>query len=156
MTKKDELIEELEEMTEKMKPIFEKAKEAHEKMMGKDIMKMSKKELIEIENFKPDGVFDSVVIVPVKENHDSGFSCMKFVLLKKFEIVGAVSGWSDVIDLNGIGGYGRNLSDYPNKYKHIGWNIDCLPKSKCIRFFCNKPMEIDDFIGSDFIVYVEE
>ena len=150
-----ELLKELKEMAKKLEPITEKAKKNHDEMMKKDIMKMTKKELIEIENFKPEGEFDSVVIVPIKENHDSGFSCMKFILLRDMEIIGAVSGWSDVIHLNGIGGYGKNLENIDDP-KNYSWSIDCLPKSKCVRFFCNKYMETDKFIGSDFIVYTKE
>ena len=148
--------------TSELDGILKKAKKAHEEMMKKDIMKMTKSELVEMELFEPEGTFDSVVIVPMKENHDSDFSCMKFILLKQFEIVGAVSGHSDVVHLNGIGGYGnwhKKVPDYSKPPKGYAWSIDCLPKSKCVRFFVagpNMELELDDFIGSDFSVFVKE
>ena len=82
--KEKELLKELKEMAEKMQPLVEKAQKNHDETLKKDIMKMSKAELVEMENFSPTDTFDSVVIVPMKENHDSDFSCMKFILLKQF------------------------------------------------------------------------
>lgn len=156
-----ELLKELKEMAEKMQPLVEKAKKNHDKTFKKDIMKMSKSELVEMEYFEPTETFDSVVIVPMTENHDSDFSCMKFVLLKRFEIVGVVGGGSDVIHINGIGGYGDlhkkeiNFSKPPKGYD---WSIDCLPKSKCVRLFIlgQKELYTDDLICSDFNIYVKE
>lgn len=156
-----ELLKELKEMTEKMQPLVEKAKKNHDKTFKKDIMKMSKAELIEMECFEPTETFDSVVIVPMKENHDSDFSCMKFILLKQFEIVGVVGGGSDVIHINGISGYGdwhKRELDFSSSPKGYSWSIDCLPKSKCVRLFITggKELETDNMVLSDFNVYVKE
>lgn len=99
--------------------------------------------------------FNGFVIVPTGELHDSGFGCMKFVLTLHVDIVGAVGGWSDIVHLNGIGGYGRGLqkSLMDRKVPVIDWSIDLLPKSGCLRAFSSHKLVLDDFIGSDFSVY---
>lgn len=154
---KEEIMKELEKGLEKMEPMMERLKKQHEEMLKKDIMVMTKEQLQELENFKPKENFNAIVIVPMEENHDSDFSCMKFILLKGYEIVGVVSGWSDVININGIGGYGEHL-DLNKSRKGYSWNIDCLPISKCVRLFINDKKELytDSFIGSNFIFYVKE
>lgn len=107
------------------------------------------KRLDEIDTFK------GFVIVPTGELHDSGFGCMKFVLTLHDEIIGAVGGWCDVVNLNGIGGYGLNWqkSITDRKVPVIDWSIDLLPKSGCLRVFSSHRLALDDFIGSSFIVY---
>lgn len=124
--------------------------------MSKDLNKMTLTELRNIENFMPTKSFKDIILVPMPEVHESGFRCMKFILVNKDEIVGAVSGWSDVIHLNGIGGYGRSIKEVSKsgKVDRIGWCIDCLAESRCMRLFTSVELELDDgFIGSDFIVY---
>lgn len=154
---KEELKKELEKSLEEMEPMMERLKKQHEEMLKKDIMVMTKEQLQELENFKPEGTFNAVVIVPMEKNHDSDFSCMKFILLKGYEIVGVVSGWSDVVNINGIGGYGEHLN-LNKQRKGYDWCIDCLPVSKCVRLFIDESKElyIDNFIGSNFIFYVKE
>jgi hypothetical protein len=99
--------------------------------------------------------FTGFVIVPTGELHDSGFGCMKFVLTRHSEIVGAVGGGCDVVHLNGIGGYGldwqKSLED--GMVPKIDWSIDLLPKSGCLRVFSSHKLKLGDFIGSDFEVY---
>lgn len=124
--------------------------------MSKDFTKMTLTELRNIENFMPTKPFKDIILVPMPEVHESGFRCMKFILVNKGEIIGAVSGWSDVIHLNGIGGYGKSIKEVvkSGKVDRIGWRIDCLTKSKCMRLFTDVELELDDgFVGSDFIVY---
>lgn len=106
-----------------------------------------------LENFKPEEPFTSVVLVPMDYEHDSGYLCMKFVLLNEEQkIVGVVGGGSDVVNLNGIGGYGWHMQYFDNP-RCFGWSIDCLPKSQCMRLFCGRPLHLDDWIGSDFGIY---
>lgn len=95
--------------------------------MDTNVNHYTKKELAAIENFMPQEIFDAVVIVPTGKNHDSGFGAMKFILCRNFKIVGCVSGWSDVLHINGIGGYGK---EDLNMQKRVAWCVDCLPKSK--------------------------
>ena len=89
-------------------------------------------------NFECDGV----VILPgrSRDKHDSGYRCMDFVAIRNNYPVCRLSGCSDVIHLNGIGGYGYNwLEKYeglPSSVPPLDWTIDCLPKSGLLRLFC--------------------
>ena len=86
----------------------------------------------------------SFVIVPLTTKHESGYSNMKFVLLDKFNnIIGCVGGYSDVVYLN---------NDTPK----ISWNIDCLPKSRCLRIWCHKELTLPDLILSSFEIHTKE
>ena len=51
------------------------------------------------------GEVDSLVILPCKHYHDSGFRCMEFVTIQKGKPTYRLSGRSDVLHLSGIGGY---------------------------------------------------
>lgn len=125
-----------------------------------DIMQMSKEDFQKIPSVELPQTFDSFVIVPTDELHDSGWGCMKFVLLSKREIVGSVGGWADVIHFDGIGGYGR-WSDWvptktvPTKIPPKGWSIDCLPCGY-LRVFAQGALSTDNWFGSDFSVYCEK
>ena len=120
----------------------------------KDIKEMTKKELMELENFIPKKNFTGIVIVPMNYKHDSGFQCMKYILLNHWDIVGVVGGGSDVMHINGIGGYGKEPNYITRMVKAHDLRIDCLPKSKCLRLFSDDEMELWDlFCGSDFSFY---
>lgn len=126
--------------------------------LKKDISKMSRKDFLKIKNFETEKYFTHLIIVPTKIIHDSGYNGMKYILYNSFEdeIVGAISGWSDICHINGIGGFGINFNFKTPKAYH--WKIDCLPKSKCLRIFCNKLLQINNnhnFV-SDFEFYVVE
>lgn len=81
--------------------------------------------------------FSQVIIIPTDDIHDSGFRCMKYILLKwkdGLNVVGVVGGYSDVIHL---------------------WNgkakIDCLPCGY-LRVMLDEPATVPYFVGSDFFV----
>ena len=119
-------------------------------------------ELEKLDYFKPTEDFNGILIVPTHELHDSGYGCMKFVLLNHDRVVGCVGGGSDIIHLNGIGGYGNifNMEEYEKavstgKVNVVSWCIDCLPNG-LIRLFSNKNLVIDFPITSDFIIYTKE
>ena len=124
-----------------------------------NVKEMTLDELLAVPNSKRIDeirLFTGFIIVPTGELHDSGFGCMKFVLTHNNEIVGAVGGWSDVVHLNGIGGYGidfqKNLID--RKAPVIDWAIDLLPKSGCLRVFSSHKLILrNGYICSDFEVY---
>jgi hypothetical protein len=85
---------------------------------------------------------DCFVVIPAKDDeelHDSGYRCMSFVAVKNNEPICLISGYSDVIHIDGIGGFGYNwLEKYntcPKSVPPTGWNVDCLPKSGLLRFF---------------------
>lgn len=86
--------------------------------------------------------FDSLVIIPGEEHelHDSGYRTMDFLAVKNDNPICLLSGCSDVIHLDGIGGYGK---DWISKGRGIptvvppkGWSMDCLPKSGLLRLWC--------------------
>jgi len=122
-----------------------------------EVMNMTLEELQNVETIKKRSDFNSFVIVPMNDNHDSGFRTMMFILLLDNEILGAVSGWSDVIHVNGVGGYGLDVENAlkTQKVQRVSMSMDCLPVSGCMRFFIDNDhvMELDGFIGSDFVFY---
>ena len=87
------------------------------------------------------GLFDSLIVLPTNYTHDSGYKCMDFVAVLNNKPKCKLSGCSDVVHLNGIGGLGYGwLEEYntvPDKIKPIAWSIDCLRKSKLLRVFSN-------------------
>ena len=97
--------------------------------------------------------FTSVIIVPMPgELHDSGYRCMKFVYLgRDGTVVGASYGGSDVLHLDGIGGYGKDFEAGLNTgmVKVAGWTIDCLPVCGCIRIFARSQLEANGWETSD-------
>ena len=98
--------------------------------------------------------FRSLVIIPTDEEHDSGYLCMAFVAVSKDdEPIVWIPGCSDVLNINGIGGYGdwRGCS-IPKMIPPIAWSIDCLPKSGYLRLFCGQDLTCGDSL-SNFEVY---
>ena len=119
----------------------------------------TREEFEKLDYFEPTGDFNGIVIIPTNEMHESGYMCMKFALMDHWEVVGCVGGGSDVIHLNGIGGYGK-YENYKEALKtglvkRVDWSIDCLPNG-LIRLFCSSKLELDDIICSDFNLYVKE
>lgn len=90
------------------------------------------------------GEFDSLIILPMRQRHDSGYRCMDFVAVKDNEPFCRLSGCSDVIHIDGIGGYGHNWLDTYSGVPHLvppsGWNIDCLPVSGLLRMWSRGKM----------------
>lgn len=109
----------------------------------KGLNEYSLKEFQEMENFHENSLFDQVIIVPMNRIHDSGYRCMKFILADHGDIVGVVSGWSDVVAPNGF-------------YNATHLSMDCLKKSRCVRIMLDGLYKADDFIGSDFLFYKED
>ena len=118
----------------------------------------TREEFENLKYFEPTGEFNGIVIIPTNEMHESGYMCMKFALMDHWEVVGCVGGGSDVIHLNGIGGYGK-YENYKEAFKtglvkRVDWSIDCLPNG-LIRLFCSSKLELDEIICSDFNLYVK-
>ena len=97
--------------------------------MKKDILCMKKKEFWELPKRKWNeniGPFESLVILPTCDYHDSGYRCMDFVAVDKdMYPICRLSGISDVIEIDGIGGHGEIFAGQLTTVK--GWKIDCLP-----------------------------
>jgi hypothetical protein len=114
-------------------------------MKDKTIETMTRAEFEALPNREWDkdiGPFDSLVILPSKRKHDSGYRCMDFVAVVGNKAVCRLSGCSDVIHLDGIGGWGKNrIKDKQffvkgGMVQGKGWQMDCLPKSGLLRVFC--------------------
>jgi hypothetical protein len=92
---------------------------------------MKKKDFQELrvrDRFDEDiGEFDSLVILPTRKKHDSGWMCMDFVACKDSEPICRLSGCSDVLNIDGIGGYGPYYGSINKSVVPKGWSIDCLP-----------------------------
>ena len=75
------------------------------------------------------GEFHALVIIPQGYAHDSGWMCMDFVAVdKEGEPICKLSGCSDILNLDGIGGFGNwRDGELPNRIEPKGWSIDCLP-----------------------------
>jgi hypothetical protein len=92
-----------------------------------------------------------------KGMHDSGYRCMDFVAVNKDnEPFCRLSGCSDVVHIDGIGGMGYKwLEQYgrcPKMVPPTGWSIDCLPKSGLFRMFARGDVIATDALSS-FEIY---
>lgn len=126
-----------------------------------NIHEMTKKDFRSLEYglYNENLLFNGFVIIPTGETHDSGYMCMKYALTYYGDVVGCVGGYSDVVRLQGIGGYGEYNEDYDKRVSTrqgpiIDWSIDCLPCG-FLRVFVSGKLKLDDFIGSDFCIFKE-
>jgi len=87
---------------------------------------------------KPEQAFDSIIIIPSQELHDSGFNEIICVGVNKNTAVGIVCNFSDIIYIDGITGCGRDWLTQCTKAP-VAWSIDCLPKSQLLRLFIGTP-----------------
>lgn len=111
------------------------------------------------------GEVDSLVILPTRRKHDSGYRCMEFVTIQKSKPTYIVSGCSDVIHLAGIGGHNVGHHNFDDKLlmkrvrthtcPRVCWSIDCLPVSGLLRLFCDKHLYIGQSLSS-FEIYFKE
>ena len=120
------------------------------------------KDFIELKPFEPKEPFNGFIVIPqmVVELHDSGYRFIKVALTNRGRVVGCVEGCTDVIHLNGIGGYGKFNDKYENRVRTglapaIDWSIDVAPNG-LVRVFCTKELELDSFPLSDLPIYLKE
>lgn len=83
------------------------------------------------------GVFEALVVLPGRKIRDSGYRCLDFVAVKDESALFRLSGYSDVVDFNGIGGYGEWTGRLSNPIPGVSWCMDCLPKSGLLRIWAN-------------------
>lgn len=93
------------------------------------------------------GEVDSVVIIPTGRKHDSGYMCLDFAACKDGEALCLLSGCSDVIHIDGIGGYGPRNGYVPNAITPKGWSIDCLPCGY-LNLWCNHYITVGPALSS--------
>lgn len=101
--------------------------------------------------------FNGIVFVPMADLHDSGYRCMRLILEMNHRMVGVIGGWQDVVLVNGALGAGINYKEAleTGMTKRVGWTIDCLPKSGCIRMFQGEyVLKVGDDLSSSFSFYV--
>jgi hypothetical protein len=87
--------------------------------------------------------------------HDSNFRCMDFVAVVDGEAVCRLAGGSDVLHIEGIGGYGykwSRLGGVPKLIHVAGWQFDCLPKSGLLRLWPNDKIIYTEALSS-FEIY---
>ena len=94
------------------------------------------------------------------ELHDSGYRLIDFVALNDHdEPICRLSGCSDVLHLDGIGGYGyrwlERCGGVPSSVPPRGWSVDCLPRSGLLRFFARGAIVCDAALSS-FEVYATD
>lgn len=82
----------------------------------------------------------SLVILPTRHLHDSGYRSMDFVACGiGGKPICRLSGCSDVLNFEGIGGYGykwlEKYNTVPKGIPPVGWSVDCLKKSGLLRIF---------------------
>jgi hypothetical protein len=129
----------------------------------KTVSEMTRKEIEatpEVEDWKEDiGLFDSLVILPAKRLHDSGYRCMYFIACIRGVPKYKLAGGSDVLHIDGIGGYGKDwLKKYgtcPALVEPTAWNIDCLPKSGLLQLFTHGKLSTSPALSS-FEIYTEK
>jgi hypothetical protein len=109
----------------------------------KTIDEMTRKEFEALpwrESFSSKVEAAGIVILPTRKIHDSGYRCMDFVAVgRDNKAICRLSGCSDVIHIDGIGGWG---ADWLNRYGSVpslippsGWSIDCLRVSGLLRMW---------------------
>ena len=108
------------------------------------------------------GKFDSLVILPTRYKHDSGYRIMEFVAVKGETPIKRL-GQSDVIHLLGIDGTNIQNPTCTSDYHHrmltqrtfkASLRIDCLPCG-LLRIFCLNEL-IAGMDLSSFELYVDE
>lgn len=126
----------------------------------KDLLNVTKEELLEnAEEYKWDSQieFNDIIIIPNNELHDSGWDTMTFIMIDyKNEKMYKSFGGSDVLHINGIGGYGEDYKKtiLTNMVPRTAWHIDCLPCG-LLRLFCGKRLKTGYGL-SDFEIYTIE
>lgn len=101
------------------------------------------------------GEFSSLVIIPQDYAHDSGWMCMDFVAVsKEGEPICRLSGCSDVLNIDGIGGFGNwRVGKMPSRIEPKGWSIDCLPCGY-LRLFSHRTLTAGPAL-SNFEIYAK-
>jgi hypothetical protein len=124
----------------------------------KDMTKADFENVLEWWETQEEKRFKSLVIIPTDELHDSGYMCMSFVAVgDNDEPLFSFGGGSDVIHLDGLGGYGKNWVEtgrLPATRPVQAWRIDCLPCGY-LRLFCRGKLSCN-YAVSDFEIYWEE
>ena len=97
-------------------------------------------------------ICNSLVILPTRRKHESGWRNMDFVAIKNGKPICRVSGCSDVLHFDGLGGYGLekgySTTFVPFDINPKGWTMDCLAKSGLLHIWCNGEILIGNAMSS--------
>lgn len=95
---------------------------------------------------------DSLVILPTRRMHDSGFRIMHFAVIVGGKPICRLAGCSDVMKIGGIGGYNGNPCE---PHETVGWSIDCLKTSGLLRLFCDNHIKLRPAFSTFEVFYME-
>ena len=84
---------------------------------------------------------DSLVILPTRQIHDSGFRVMHFAVIVDNKPICKMAGCSDVMKIGGTAGWNGKL---PCEAEPMGWSIDCLRTSGLLRLFCDTRIKLTE------------
>ena len=109
-------------------------------MTQKSIFQMTRKEILAIPRVER-GVWwvecKSFIVIPTARKHDSGYNCMEVIAVDENSLPlckATIS--SDVINLQNYEQNHRTIKEkVPQNEILFEWRIDCLSKSKLLRFF---------------------
>lgn len=115
-----------------------------------DPNKMKRKDFESLPRVKWDEtvICDSLIIIPSKKLHESGFRCLAFASVVGNTPTNLISGCSDVIHIEGIGGYRAGEISVP-----AGWFIDCLRTSGLLRIWNTRGRIRCGFALSSFEIF---
>lgn len=103
--------------------------------MAKDLNEWTRKEFDALplrESWNKNVECHSIIILPQRQLHDSGYRCMDFVAVgKDGKPLCRLSGCSDVVHID-------RISPPLLKPRKAGWSIDCLKTSGLLRLWCNE------------------
>jgi len=109
---------------------------------AKSIRDMTRKEFEELphrESWDEEVECNSLILLPTRRLHDSGYRCIDMVACQDDIAFCRVAGGSDVVNIEGIGGFGYRWADREGASRFLvapaGWSIDCLKKSGLLRIF---------------------
>lgn len=102
--------------------------------------------------------FDSLIIIPERYKHDSGYMRMSFAGCKGDKAVCIMGGGSDVIHLTALvdmedGGTVQEVK-YPKKIPLKAWSIDCIPCG-CLRILARKGKITMGSVPPSFEIYAD-
>ena len=128
--------------------------------MNRNIREMTIKEFRALpyrKKWNKDVVCDSIILLPERRLHDSGFRCIDFIAVRDECAIFRLSGCSDVLHLDGIAGFGYKwLAKYggcPATIPPSGWQMDCLPKSGLFRIWPSSRRIVASCALSSFEIY---
>lgn len=100
---------------------------------------------------KPE-IVDSLVILPTRRLHDSGYRIMNFAVIVNNKPVCRLAGCSDVIKLGGTCGWNGKT---PSEARPIVWSIDCLATSGLLRLFCDTRIRLTPPFSTFEVYYLD-